>query len=536
MTEKAVRVSAVADDVSIVHQYGRAQHVAGFRTFVDGLLPGLLIRKDERRSFLIALVLVSFARAQAAFDFTYAVDDYRQIIDGLSSISEALIMQGRFGIYWLSELFEIVGFDPVRAPFITIVASVFLSAWMGNALLRLWSHELPDFIRAFLIVIIAAHPYTSEILTFRGIAIYHILAFTLATVAIVIAKPGVWGVLVSSLVLSAALTLYQIPLNYISVFICFDIALRAIRYLVKNEQVPIDYTLWDRSFHARILSVFIGFALYWVWLKLSTYGHPPLNRSVMVGVDQIPDRLLYGFNALYGHFVTGTIYGTSLVPKAILAIPLLLVVVALMELIIRAKDPRRTTTALAIVASTPVIAGLAMMGAPLFLDVLWIPPRMLPQIGLVWVGVAVVTLTVRRMIPPQIFTATLGLVVFSFIVQNNQIFIDQARVATRDHNLALRLVERLEGQPNFPAMKVIALVGRREDIGAPMPTGIAGFNDSNFGYRWAVAPMVTELTGIPLRPANHETQAEAEQYCKEHAHWPAPDAATIRGELAIVCL
>lgn len=99
-----------------------------FHSFFGDLLAPLLIRKDERRSFLIALVLIAFSRAQAAFDFTYAVDDYRQIIDGLSSISGALIVQGRFNTYWLSELFGFVGFDPVRSPIISIVASVVLSA------------------------------------------------------------------------------------------------------------------------------------------------------------------------------------------------------------------------------------------------------------------------------------------------------------------------------------------------------------------------------------------------------------------------
>ncbi|UVK46802.1 glucosyltransferase domain-containing protein [Mesorhizobium sp. AR07] len=507
-----------------------------FHSFFGGLLAPLLIRKDERRSFLIALVLVAFARAQAAFDFTYAVDDYRQIIDGLSSLSGALIGQGRFGTYWLSEVFGLVGFDPVRSPIISIVASVILSAWIGNAVLRLWTYDLPDLIRALLIVIIAAHPYTSEILTFRGIAIYHILAFALSVAAILIAGPGLWRILRSSLLFAVGLTLYQIPINYISVFLCFDLALRAIRHFIKSEDVPASYTLWDRTFYARILTFFVGFALYMVLLKVSTYGYGTDPRGVMIGLGDIPSRVLLGLNLLYGHFVTGGVYGNNLLPKAILAIPLLFVVAALVELVGRASDMRGAIIAGVVVVAAPVVAGFAMLGAPLLFTLLFLPPRILTQIGLVWAGVAVVALTVRVVIPRHVFSASLGLVVFSFIAANNQIFVDQARVATRDHNLAIRLMARLEGLPNFSVMKTIAVVGYPAYSGTSIPTGIPTFNDSNWIYPWAIAPMITELTGIPVKYAKPEGQTAAVEYCRSHQRWPAQDAATIQGELAIVCL
>lgn len=45
--------------------------------FIRGLFSELLVKSDERRSFLIALALVALAKAQAAFDYTYSVDDYR---------------------------------------------------------------------------------------------------------------------------------------------------------------------------------------------------------------------------------------------------------------------------------------------------------------------------------------------------------------------------------------------------------------------------------------------------------------------------
>lgn len=506
------------------------------RVAISSMFSELLIRRDERRSFLIALALVALARAQAAFEFTYAVDDYRSIINGFSFVWRALIIEGRFGTYLLSEVFEAIGYDPMRAPFITIIVAVFLSTWMANAVLRLWSDEIPQVLRVLLMVIIAAHPYTSEILTFRNIAIYHVLAFAMAMAAMLLSRPTIWGLLISSFVFSLALSLYQIPLNMISVFLCFDLALRVVRHLLFREDVTAAYSLRDRSFYARILTFFLGFALYFVLLKISTLGFPAHKNSALVEFYEIPGRLMVGANLLYGHFVTGAAYTTALVPPAILAILLLLLAAAVFELVLRPKDRGRTALAVLIVVATPIIAGFAMLGIPLLVKVMWLPPRVLATIGLVWAGVAVMTISVRRLVPQSLLAAALGVVAFAFIVQNHQIFIDQARVATRDHNLAVRLISRLEEQPNFSAMNRVVVAGKRFDTGAPIPTAMHGFNDSNFSHWWAIAPMLTELSGISITPGSQPEMGEAKAYCQTQAPWPAPGAVTIRGELAIICL
>lgn len=506
------------------------------RVEVRSMFSELLIKSDERRSFLIALALVALARAQAASEFTYAVDDYRAFINGFDFLWRALIIEGRFGTYMLSEAFAMIGYDPMRAPIVTIVVSVFLSTWVANAVLRLWSYEIPQVLRVFLMVIIAAHPYTTEILTFRNIAIYHVLAFALAMAAMLLSRPTIWGLLISSVVFALALSLYQIPVNQISVFLCFDLALRILRQLSSREDVPAAYSLRDRSFYARILTFVLGFVLYFILLKLSTLGFPSHKNSSLVEFHEIPGRLIVGANLLYGHFVSGTAYTVALVPPVVLAILLLLVAAAVLELILRPKGRSKAALAIVIVVAAPIIAGFAMLGIPLLVKVMWLPPRVLATIGLVWAGVAVMTISVRRLIPQSILTATLGVVAFAFIVQNHQIFIDQARVATRDHNLAVRLISRLEDQPNFSDMKRVVVAGKRVDTGAPILSGMHGFNDSNFSHWWAIAPMLTELSGISIKPGGAPEMDEAKTHCQTQAPWPAPGAVVIRGELAIICL
>lgn len=498
----------------------------------------LLVKNDERRSFLVALALVALARAQAAFAFTYSVDDYRVFVQGFQWVAPRLVDEGRFGTYWLSQIFDIIGYDPMRAPLITVVASVFLSVWAANAVLRLWSNELPTAIRTMLLVIIAAHPYTTEIITFRNIAIYHILAFALGAVAILVSHLSPGRLLVSVLLFALSLTFYQVPLNYLSIFICFDLTLRVIRRLLNGDDVPLAYSLQDRSFYARLITFVAGFAVYVVCLKIATHGLPPHPFSIPISLGEMPERLrTWGVKLLVGHFLTGTIYGNQMVPKAILLIPLIMIGATVFELF------RRPTTQLgnsvlagAVVLITPIVAGLAMLGIPLFFTIIWLPSRVLGDIGVVWAGVIVVALLVRDFIPLKVYTFVLGLIVFSFIAQDNQILIDQLRVGVRDHNLAVRLVSRLEEQPNFADMKTLASAGRRSDAGVPVPTATHGFNDSNWEYQWAVSPMIAELTGIPLRAPYQPELSDTEAYCKGRAPWPALGSVIIRGPLAIVCL
>ncbi|TPN26636.1 hypothetical protein FKO01_25520 [Mesorhizobium sp. B2-3-3] len=496
-----------------------------------------LVKTEERRSFLIALALVAVARAQAAFSFTYSVDDYRVFIQGFQWVAPRVFEEGRYGTYWLSKAFDVIGYDPMRAPLIAVVASVFLSVWGANAILRLWSNEQPDLIRALLLVVIAAHPYTSEITTFRNISIYHVLAFALGAAAILVSRATPARLVGSVLIFALSLTFYQVPLNYISIFILFDFALRALRRLIDKDDTPEAYSLQDRAFYARLVTFAGGFVLYFICLKIANYGLPPHPFSIPISLWEVPERLrTWGVKLLVGHFLTGLAYDHALVPKAILIIPLIMIGVTVLELWRRPVSLQGSAIASAIVLVTPALAGLAMLGIPLFFTVVWLPSRVMASIGLVWAGVAVVALLVRDFIPKQAYVFVLGLVVFSFIAQDNQIFIDQLRVGVRDHNLAVRIVSRLEALPNYADMKTVAGIGRRSDEGATIPTSTHGFNDSNFEYQWAVSPMLTELTGIPLRSPYQPEIDAGQAYCKAHAQWPAPESVVIHGELAIVCL
>lgn len=503
----------------------------------DRFADHFLIRKDETFSFVVALCLVALAKMQSALNLGYAVDDYQQTLDGLSSIADSLIRQGRFGELWLSNAFNLIGYEPARAPLLSILLSIVLSVWTANAVMRLWQVEVPNFTRALCIFVIAAHPYTAEIFTFRGIAVYHLIAFALAFLGIVMARPGVVGILVPAFIVSAALTIYQVPLSYIAAFLIIDMVIRILRHLLNDGKTWREY-IFEPVMVARLAVLVVGVVLYFVWLKLSTWGLPPHPRSVLIDPGDVPGRLSQAFRLVAYHFATGRAYATALVPPPVLAIVLILTLVAIGEFFLRARSSARGLLGIAVILAGLVGAALAVLGLPLIAKALMLPPRALAQIGIVWAGVAVIVLLVGRRWAQMLATALLCVATISFTAISQQMFVDNTRMNTRDHNLVLRLLGRLEAMSDFPAVTTIAVVGTRTDD-APMPTAthtIYGFNNSSFSGWWSIAPMFTEMSGRKLKSPNGKDRERASAYCKTRAPWPAIESVTIDASLAIVCL
>lgn len=500
-------------------------------------LSPLRVHSDDRASICIAFMLACIAKFQSAVGVSYAVDDYQQTLYGLKSLSGSMIRQGRFGEYWLSEAFSVVGYDPARSPILSVLICLILSVWTASTALRLWQIDMSIFPRALIIFIISSHPYTSEILTFRGIAVYHLIAFALAFAAIALARPAVTGIVIPSFVLSAALTIYQVPVSYIAVFMIFDIAVRLIKGQIDSGAFSFRI-VFEKIVISRILVVIFGFAMYFVWLKISTWGLPPHHRSVLIDFSHIPARSLQAAKLVLQHFVTGKAYDQALVPQAIMWLALAVVAVAAYEICAQATSFRRAVLGLTVWFVTLLLVATAMLGLPLVAKALVLPPRVLPQIGLVWGGAFAIALMVSSKPAQHFVTGLLGVVAFAFVALNQQIFIDQIRVNTRDHNLTLRILARLEDMDGFPAVRRIAVNGsRQEDI--PVPTAIKernAFNRSSYLGSWSVAAMFSELSGKEVASPNVDERQAAIEYCKSAAPWPSKEAVTIRDKLAIVCL
>ena len=495
-----------------------------------------MIKTDERRSFAYALVLALLAKYQSIFSFNYSVDDYHQTLHGLGSLSSSLIGQGRFGLLWLSNAFNAIGYEPGFSPLLSVSLSVFLTVWIGNAILRLWQVDMPDITRALCIFMIAGHPYTSEIVTFRGIAIYHVIAFAVAFAAMVLTRASVAGIIVPAFVLSAALSIYQVPIAMIAVFLVVDLVIRSLRRLLEGDG-RVSEVIKDPIVRARIAVAVLGVILYAVWLTISTWGRAPDPRSVPLRVDAIPARIARAFELVWQHFVTGEAYANSLVPPLVLAIAWILVLLAIIVFAVRADSMRRALTGSLLIVAGFAVASVAMLGPTLAAKALMLPPRVLVQIGVVWAGAATIVVLVGQQRSMAIATGLLAVASFSFIAVSQHIFVDQARVNVRDHTVAMLILERLLELEDFPEVRRIAFIGTRLEE-APMATATRhyGMNHSAYAAHWAIAPMLTELSGMRLRSAGAAERERAAETCSTRPTWPAKEAVFVERQLAIVCL
>lgn len=176
-----------------------------------------------------------------------------------------------------------------------------------------------------------------------------------------------------------------------------------------------------------------------------------------------------------------------------------------------------------------------MLGVAFLSKIPFMPSRVLPQIGVVWAGCAVLALSSSRKAPMQVCSAVLCLVSFVFIAQAQQIFIDHYRIGVRDH-LQVRLVlSRLQINPNFVNVRRIAVVGRDPGYGVSTPTRASDLNRSVWRATWSIAPMFTELSGWTFNKARKEDYAVAKNYCNPVQRWPSQNSTTVIGDLAIVC-
>ena len=207
------------------------------------LIESLKISREKMSLFYVTLLIIVIARWQALMEYTYSVDDYVEISEGISR--SQFLGQGRPGAYLLDATFRMIGYSPIRAPVLTVGLSCVISAWVSTKILGTWRSDVTLALALPLAVMIAAHPYSSELFTFRAVTVIHYAAYGLAIASALLVKPVWHRVAIASLLLALSISIYQVALNFLLVFIIlkivFDVQLRLendhkqrlLRYLVR---------------------------------------------------------------------------------------------------------------------------------------------------------------------------------------------------------------------------------------------------------------------------------------------------------------
>lgn len=441
------------------------------------------------------------------------------------------MQQGRPGQYLMVQLFEAFGIDRnASAGLLQGLGVVLLAA--AAPLLFLGSGRISErkSILALTLggVLFTTHPFQAEILTFPEASFFASFASALGIAGIAIAahRRALWWV--GALLFAAALSVYQLVINYAAMMIVFG-AVLALHD--KHVSEPLSRAL--RGPLHGVLAFATGLVLYLastsVASKLSGVARD--GRAQLIGVDQIAERASQFHVALVDILRHPLII--DLPPAELL---LALCVVAGWLMLVASCFRRSGVAGFVALASLPALV-LASFGIVLAGANWWPVARVLGGTTLFMsMGLFALVIGMQQGLPRRLTASLGGIVIVSASLVGFRIHADQEQVNQHDRFLAKAIYQRLIEKPGFEESMPIALVNLRmrwtHPIGVKTVKG--DMNISAFSTSWSPPGLFALATG---RKLNFAAPAEDDSIrCEAAKPWPSTEAIILERGRAIVCL
>ena len=172
--------------------------------------------KSESIIFLLGIVISLLAKGAALFPLSYSIDDYARIIQPVDI--KFLLSQGRFGEVLVKEFLQTLGAVPPLTNTFLVFAGLLSIILVGIVVCRLWKIS-ENIILGFLIVsFIAIHPYQAEIFTFKTASLFG-PSLLISFIGLYFSELRIKTILWTTLSVVVALSIYQIVLNYLFLYI-----------------------------------------------------------------------------------------------------------------------------------------------------------------------------------------------------------------------------------------------------------------------------------------------------------------------------
>ncbi|HOE41226.1 MAG TPA: glucosyltransferase domain-containing protein [Rhodoferax sp.] len=488
------------------------------------------------RNFLFIFAFAILAKGPVIFR-GYAIDDYF-IASGVDSTSLAFVKsQGRYisaGIMWI---FSSLG---------TNVNDMYFS--LGLITLFLYSVFLVSIFRfvgmsnspaAGLVgAIMVAHPYLTEIFTFRMVLPYYCVALLFSIVALeaLMRDPAAWSSRLSASVATLAMLLtYQVFLNYLTVTVIFAFVCG----LVLNgkgdssEKSSI-YNL--RAINLAVIILISSVVLIVIIRSANSLGLAGVdNRTSFIALGELPERLTELSSTLMKiYWIAEPIFSGWL--KVLVALTLVLSLgIIFRKLFVEKVKKNIFFVFVAIVLLIPASIGVIIVSKDW-----WPVPRVLAHasiiVGLVFLlADECIQSSTSRFVKFPIFVSRI-VILFGFVLLSNQILADQDKVNRWDRMMANRIILRLEMNPNFDDVKFIHISGGPWVYPKKLRTVQGDMNISALSMPYAKSGLLSEVSGYDFKWARTAREAIGDAYCAANQTWPHPDSVTVKDDLAIVCL
>jgi hypothetical protein len=489
-----------------------------------------LVRRRFRRLFLLVLFLTAITKA-GAFLPAYSIDDYFLTLD--SPPPATMLGQGRFGAALLLQLFHLIQLEPSYARIFFVAFALAVSSLLAALIVRHWN--LKGWPAVAAAAMIALHPFTTEIFTFRTALGISMCALLLLAALLVPRRWSPAGVLAGSALFAVALSIYQVVLHYALMIVLLGAAIGLTRLVIAGRRTALRGMARGRN-AALLACTVLGTLLYAaINAVLSRALQVTMTaRTRLIPLSGIGERAAKVWEVLRYRFLEPSpLIGRF--PKALL---LLLLLLALLGLAARLRPLAARSVLLFLAVAGLLAAALVWtVGIILVLDDFWPVPRVMSHTGVFWAGVLAIAFASLGAWGRRALAGVSLLLVLSFVGSSNRILNDQVRLNVRDAAKANRIVARLEALPGFTGTETVAVHGSTWSYPLSYGTADHDMNISAFGADWAKVALLREVSGYDLKLAKADAQkAAAAAYCGGVPPWPGPGSVTIRDGLAILCL
>lgn len=497
---------------------------------------------SEHKVLIVKILIVSLIAKAGFFAGGLAIDDYGFLFGSGGRHWDLFISQGRFipaVVILIIDSFGVV--IPDQQVVFGLVA-IFLQAIFFSSVLRFCRvDKLPD--AAVIGALIMAHPYGAEIFTFKqSLPFYSIaLIFSIFTLELVIYNCRNKFVLMLAF-FSCLLMLftYQIFINFFAALI--PLAWIAGRLappdseggLLESGEKHVDRSVTLAIVTLAALVVYI-FSL--ACAKYLGFLHNPTERAQLLPIGMIFERVQQVWGALINIYWADEPILPAWLKLIILAM-LMLSMLRIIRHVIAGQFIDRTVLVFF------VCIGLLLM-IPLSLGVIvpfqgwWPVPRVISHvpviIGLIFIIGDYCGGASSGVILRGIQTGLRVIIIFGFVLMDNQIFADQRKINQWDKFFAQQILVRIEESPHFDEVKYLYIDGGGWGYQAGIRTVQGDMNISAFGAAWSKVNLVNYATGNRFAEAVGERRTQAEVYCASAQPWPARNSTKVIGDLAIVC-
>lgn len=472
----------------------------------------------------------------------FSIDDY-SFANGVGEKELSLFFsQGRYLMALIFWVIESLGVNAGDLYFpLGILVLILQSALVVSIFRFVGVERLPA--AGLVGALVVAHPYLTEILTFRLVLASYCVAliFSILALEALIRRPSTWGGRAVALFATLGMVFtYQVFLNYFAISIAFAFLLSLISKGDNNQAVVLAKRGREKAVDLTVVSVIAGFVFLAITGAARYYGvSGDVDRAKIIAQTDIPERMSQMYSSLANiYWLDEPVYSGWLKVLVATVVVYSILIILWKILLTGEEGGRRRNIFFSVLILIMLIP--ASLGLIIAFKSWWPVPRVVAHVsvlfGLILLAADFCFQSPRHGGVKFVVGALRSVVLVGFIFLSNQILVDQQRLNDWDRLMANRIVSRLETISSFENIKYISINGGAWAFPRKLRTIQGDLNVSAFYPEHSKVSLLSEVSGYRLENADASGAARGAEYCRGRQPWPHAESLAVFGDLAVICL